>query len=326
MHTPVITFLNTAPEREWMSDEEKDFRKDAPQYLTEIILNDTLFSKEDVRVHFFQTGVASVVALIEQDQKKFVLKTCFKPERAAMEAAAFLHWNKAGVTTPKVLSQGSIDGYAYFIMEYVDVPVVKDVIEKDPSQKEKYYSQMGHLFYKMHSVSIEGFGSLEIRDGILSGKYATLRETMHAPMTPEIEEALQILENATDAHAVGHFDFSPSHVFTTQPLTVFDPDPEATLPSIDLAFFFLLPRSIEDDALIEMRKTVIRAYMTDSGPIDPQLLAASIVFKAHEKAYNLRLLPSPEREKRAKHMLATVGSVQDAVLYLQKYLDYDAAN
>ena len=321
MNNPRITFLNSASERDWMSDGEKEFRRHAPEYIRLVITENSLFTDQDVEVSFFQAGVASVVALIEQAGKKYVLKTCFKPERSAIEAATFLHWNKARVKTPTVLSQGNVDGYSYFIMEYLDVPVVKEVIEKDPSTKTQYYTEMGHLFYKIHSLPVQGFGALELHGGLLVGKYASLRETLHVEVTTEIEEALHILEKVTTKSVVGHFDFSPNHLFTTEPLTIFDPDPEATLSSIDLAFFFLLPRSIEDDEIIQMRKTVVKAYMADSGSIEPLILAASIVVKAHEKAYSLRLRPSPEREKRAKHMLDTVGSVSSAMVYLQKYLD-----
>ncbi len=315
-----ITFTNTPPLRDWMSEGEKEFRSKAAEQLTTIMSESTFFTESPVEISFFQEGTASVVALIKQDGKQYVFKTCFKPERALMEAQSFLHWNKAGVRTPNILLQGTNNGYAYFIMEYIDVPVVKNILEKDPSKYSQFYSEMGHIFYKLHSQEITGFGQLEFRNGLLAGKYSSLRDTLHVEVTPAIQEALDIVTTSGQKSVIGHFDFSTNHFFATEPLTIFDPDPEATYPSIDLAFFFLLPRSIEDERLIEMRKTVVQAYMEDSEPIDPNVLAASIVIKAHEKAYALRLLPSADRERRAKHMIDTVGTVADALIYLQKYL------
>lgn len=318
---PNITFLNSPPFRDWMSDGEKEFRLKALEYITAIINANTSLVSGEVQVRFFETGVASVVALLEQEREKIVIKTCFKPERAAQEAFSFIEWNKVGVKTPKVLSQGKVGEYSYFIMEYIDSPTIKEVIEKDSTKKSQYYSEMGRTFHKIHSIPIQGFGPLKISDGLISGTFLTLREAIIVEINPELEEALSILEKIPTQHtAICHFDFSPNHLFATEPLTIFDPDPEANLAVIDLAFFCLLPRSTEDREVTEMRKIVIKSYMEDSGPIDSEILAAAVVLKVHEKAHSLRLLPSPEREKRAQNMLDKAGSIKKALVYIQSYL------
>jgi len=313
-----IKFQNNCRVEGWMLEDEKEFRLSANEFVTSVIQRENIFHTGKVTVSFFNNGVASVVALISSSIGKIIMKTCFKPERGRIESLTFKKWNNSGIRTPRLISEGELAERSYFLMEYIEAPTVREATNDNSLQKDRFYSEIGLIFSKVHSVQIEGFGPLVVNGDELVGKYKTLKESVSIEINKEINEALEKLTSFTSNNTIGHFDFGPHHFFATNPLTVFDPDPEATLPIIDVAAF-LIPVVNDTDEKIRMRRKVLQAYMENSKELDFEVLSAALVLRVHQKAHSLKLLPNKSRNSRADFILSKAGSVPKAEKFLHNY-------
>lgn len=300
-----------------MTPAEIDFRSNSNTLIREALQQQRFFQKKPCAVSFFQENNASVVALIESGEQKIIFKTCFKKERAKVEATTFKEWTKLGIKTPKILGQGSADGYSYFFMEYIQESDAKSYIAQHPEKKESVHQSMGEALANMHCLNIKGFGKLSLEGGILKGTYVTFAESLMSRNNPEAEKALSYF--STDMKStIGHFDFDTRHIFMTDPLTFFDPDPAGAPAMYDLAFF-LIPDQGKDEEKFEMRQHVLQGYKKGEGLINTQTLTAGLVVAVHEKAYRLRQRKSESREARAVYMIEKAGTLEKAKEWVARF-------
>ena len=326
-----ITYTNKPVVKDWMSDGEKEFRGSIEDFIFEAVQqNSTLFSEEGMQVAFFQEGVASVVGLLTQKDKKYIFKTVFKPLRAEIEAAVFETWSKENIETPYVYAEGSISGFTYFIMEYVETPTYLEMITEHPERKMEILESTARLFFRIHEVKVSGFGPLKIIDGELQGSIGSLEEYLNTftsiklprQISSELMDFCQatFLKHSDDAATIGHFDFGPHHIFSGPPPIVFDPDPEATLPAMDLGLF-LLREVYRPEDLNENNRLIFKEYIKNlKEPINIDLLASALIFQTIKKAQSLLDRPDERRVQRAEHMLDQISTLDKTKEYLQMYL------
>ena len=135
-------------------------------------------------------------------------------------------------------------------MEYIDAPTVEAKCGDDESAKEKMYFEVGKILHEMHKPKSTGFG--KAIDG--KGEFASFKEWVDsADMAKRIKyvednnlinselgnfaEARDVLVNFvgdSDMSSYCHFDYGAKHLFATEPLTVFDPNPLFNIGYIDL--------------------------------------------------------------------------------------------
>ncbi len=327
----VLNFKNKPIIKEWMSEGEKEFRENIQDFISQAVQqNQPLFSKDEITVTFFQNGVASVVGLMIQKDKKYVLKTCFKSHRAGIEAAVFKIWTRHDIRTPHLFSQGLVNGFTYFIMEYIETPTLLEVITDNSEKREEILKSIGKLFFKMHQIKIEGFSSLKMINGNLRGSFDSPSEYLDSYFMKEISDPDSrkladfccsiLLEHSKEKATIGHFDFGPKHIFSGSPVVVFDPDPQGTFPVMDLAFF-ILPEPYRSDETIENSRIILREYLQEMNkPINLDILTSALILQAFKKANALLERPDERRQKRAEYMLSHVSTFEKAKEYVQRYL------
>jgi hypothetical protein len=327
----VITYKNQPVIKEWMSEGEKEFRKNIEDFTSNAIQqNQTLFLGDEITVTFFQKGVASVVGLLVQKDKKYVLKTCYKAHRAEIEAAVFKMWRDEGIATPYIFAQGSVNDFTYFIMEYIEAPTLLEVITEYPTKREEILKSIGKLFFKIHQVKIEGFSPLRMIDGKLRGSFDSSADYLDSYFMKEISDPNAreladfccsiLLKHCKEEATIGHFDFGPKHIFSGSTVVVFDPDPQATFPIMDLVFF-ILPEPYRTDDTIENSRIIFQEYLKETNkPIDLDIFAAALILQIFKKAHALLERPDEKRQKRAEYMLSQISTLEKAKEYIQTYL------
>lgn len=239
-----------------LSGVEIDQRRDEKRlmlvsHVEHFLSTDDLFKGKEVGVEFSYEGVSSLVCFVEVDKEKFVLKIALNNTVSEGSEALFLKtWEAAGISTPHVFKEGKLADNPYVLMEYIDAPTAEAKYKDDESAKGNMYFEAGKILREMHRPESTGFG--KVVDG--KGEFATFKEWIDCSdminrakyveennlITQEhgsFSEAIDILVNyvgTSNKSSYCHFDYSAGHLFATEPLTVFDPNPLFNNGYIDL--------------------------------------------------------------------------------------------
>ncbi|MEI7688618.1 MAG: phosphotransferase [Candidatus Nomurabacteria bacterium] len=252
------------------------------------LLNDDLFKGKEIEVEFSHEGISSLVCFIEGGEKKMVLKIAVDNTVTEGSEALFLRtWKSIGISTPHIYKEGKLAGRPFVLMEYIDAPTAGEKYNEDKEGRESMHLEVGRILRKMHKPESIGFG--KVIDG--KGEYTSFREWIDTPdMSNRVkyieENNLLTLEHGTFSQArnilvdyVGdsnkssycHFDYSAGHLFATEPLTVFDPNPLFNNGYIDLG------RTLVNyiAASGTYPKKIVEGYFEEGG-LDEKVLHASI--------------------------------------------------
>ncbi len=270
-----------------------DLRVSLIPHLESFLTSDELFAGKEISVEFSHAGVSSLLSFVETEGKKYVLKIpLFDSVLAGNEALFLKAWGSVGVSVPHVYKTGVIDEHQFLMMEFVDAPVLMDVIERGEA-KENVSIELGKILARMHTAKAEGFG--QIVDG--KPEFKTFREWIsnekiqerieyvknHGVLTEEhgsIDRAVEILitfAEKNDSSTYCHFDFGATNILATDPLTVIDPSPVLNLGIVDIGRSVLLEHCGGFDG-----EQLKQGYFSD-GEYDAQALQAAILLSAYWK-------------------------------------------
>lgn len=276
-----------------------DLRVSLIPHVEAFLKNDELFSGKEISVEFSHVGVSSLLSFIETEGKKYVLKIpLFDSTLAGTEALFLKAWEKVGVSVPDVYKMGEIDSHQYLLMEFIDAPVLMDVIEKGEA-KDNVSVELGKILAQMHTAKAEGFGrivdgapehktfrewilSQQIQERITYVKNHNLLNDQHGSIDKAVEILIAFVEKEKEkeknnSSAYCHFDFGASNIFATEPLTVIDPVPMFNNGIIDIGRSVLLAYSGGFDG-----EQLKQGYFSD-GEYDAAALQAAIILSAHWK-------------------------------------------
>ena len=270
-----------------------DLRVSLIPHIESFLKNDELFSGKEISVEFSHVGVSSLLSFIETEGKKYVLKIpLFDSNLAGNEAMFLKAWKNVDVSVPHVYKTGVIDGHQFLLMEFVDAPVLMDVIEKGEA-KENVSIELGKILAKMHTSKAEGFG--QIVDG--KPEFKTFQEWVsNKPIQERIEyvknnnvlgdehgsidKAIDILTTYAEkqnSSTYCHFDFGASNILATEPLTVIDPNPIFNLGIVDIGRSVLLEHSGGFDG-----EQLKQGYFSGA-EYDAQALQSAVLLSAYWK-------------------------------------------
>jgi len=252
------------------------------------LLNDDLFKGKEIEVEFSHEGISSLVCFIEGGEKKMVLKIAVDNTVTEGSEVLFLRtWESIGISTPHIYKEGKFTDRPFVLMEYIDAPTAGEKYKEDKEGRESMHLEAGRILREMHKPEAIGFG--KVIDG--KGEYVSFKEWIDTlDMSNRVkyieENNLLTLEHGTFSQArnilvdyVGdsnkssycHFDYSAGHLFATEPLTVFDPNPLFNNGYIDLG------RTLVNyiAASGTYPKKLVEGYFEEGG-LDEKVLHASI--------------------------------------------------
>ncbi len=290
----MITFKNQPKLSGFDIDKSADeLRISLIPHIKEFLESDDLFKDKGVSIEFSHAGVSSLVGFVEVEGNKYVLKIpLFNSSYAGSEASFLKIWEVANVPVPHVYKEGMIGGRTYVLMEYVDAPILLDVI-KNGDAKEDISVELGKTLAQMHTSRAEGYGRVvegkpqyetfkdwisneDIQDRISYVKEHNLLTDEHGP----IERAIDILSKYAESKSSStycHFDFGASNILATEPPTVIDPDPMLNNGIIDIGRSMLLAISGGDDG-----EQLKQGYFSNE-EYNAQALQAAIILSAYWK-------------------------------------------
>jgi fructosamine-3-kinase len=257
----------------------------------------------NIKVRFSEQGVSSVVAIIEADDDAFVLKMSHDRTQHPLIEVQFLNaWQQAGVSVPHVRATGMIGNQPYLLQDFISAPTLEDAYPEGVADMlvHNVYRDMGALLREMHTARSEGYGFLHItEEGIpvathhdFASWLAESGLTKHMAYTAEkglldaghgsLDEALDILreQNPPDTQSTYlHNDLTPDNVFSTSPLTVFDPNPSLGDPMVDVARTILRATSISKNPMTE--EQFCEGYFSGDTRYNAQHVQAALLFSAY---------------------------------------------
>jgi fructosamine-3-kinase len=256
------------------------------------------------------------VSIIETVDEKLILKISLG-QHGIGEGQFLRVWEQARVKVPHVVEEGFLGGYAYTLMEYVNAPILGEVISGKESIKNGIFSEMGSIMSVMHTPEAKGYGRVDddgkakcekFNDWILSEdvqkRFAYVKEhSLLGDKHGSLSVALQILMEHTtkeNKSSYCHTDFGTSNIFATTPLTVFDPTPEFNNGYIDLgrSIIMMLVRPNQEEAISQL----INGYFQNK-PHDEKVLHASILLNAYIKFFNWHRINKLEGVKNVQEYL-----------------------
>jgi fructosamine-3-kinase len=262
-------------------------------HIKEFLETEDLFKDKEVTIEFSHEGVSSLVSFVEVGEEKYVLKIpLFNSSYAGSEALFLKAWNGVEVPVPHVYKEGVIGGRRYVLMQYIDAPILLDVIEKGEA-REDISIDLGKTLAKMHTAKAEGYGRVVdgkpqyetfkawIMNEDIQKRIAYVKE--HNLLTDEhgkIEKVIDVLieyAEGKDFSTYCHFDFGASNILATEPPTVIDPDPMMNNGIIDIGRSILLASSGGHDG-----EQLKQGYFSDT-EYNAQALQAAIILNAHWK-------------------------------------------
>ena len=270
-------------------DKNRDERRLAlVSSIENFLLNDDLFRGKEIEVEFSHEGISSLVCFIEGGDKKMVLKIALGNTVTEGSEALFLRtWESIGISTPHIYKDGKLAGMPLVLMEYIDAPTAGEKYKENKEGREIMHFEAGRILREMHKPEAIGFG--KVIDG--KGEYSSFKEWIDTPdmdnRVKYIEENnLLTLEHGTFSQARNilvdyvddsnkssycHFDYSAGHLFATEPLTVFDPNPLFNNGYIDLG------RTLVNYIAVSgtYPKQLVEGYFEEGG-LDEKVLHASI--------------------------------------------------
>lgn len=218
-------------------------------HVEEYITTQERFRDQEVGITFAHNGISSLVSFIETATEKLVFKVALNKSYSEGESQFLKIWEQVGVKVPHVFDSGELDGQPYTLMEYIDAPLISDAYTHDEKIEQGIYLEMGQILRTMHKPAGEGYG--RVVDG--KGEYLTFEEWLHGLDVQERIGYVQEHNLLSDGHgsmvvafdallehsakenksSYCHDDFG-GNIFSTKPLTVFDPNPRFNNSYIDL--------------------------------------------------------------------------------------------
>ncbi|HVY56201.1 MAG TPA: phosphotransferase, partial [Thermodesulfobacteriota bacterium] len=175
---PNVTLLNK-PELSLHDVDRKfnDRRTGLVPMIEEYVSKHDLFKGKDVSIYFIEKGAGSLVAKIETNDEKLILKVPLSLAFSKGEGLFLKTWENAGVKVPRVYEEGSFGELSYILMEYIDAPVITGRYSPEESLKKKIYVDLGKTLRTMHAPKAEGFG------GVVDGKaeYSRFSDWINGP-------------------------------------------------------------------------------------------------------------------------------------------------
>ena len=298
MNSGSVTLLNEPKFSEHERDREfNETRKMLVPKVADFIAQHEMFRDVQVNVTFVHAGISSLVSILDTPNEKYVLKIPLDPIRPPHEGIFLKAWESVGVNVPHVLEEGLIGDHHYLLMEYIDSLTISKSYSIDEILEKELYKEMGSTLRKMHTAKSDGYG--EMREG--KGEYTDfsaflendtktndkieyvkrheiLNDSDHGS-THEAREVLVLIIGTSTESSYCHNDFHIGNVFSTSPLTVFDPIPVLNHPYMDLARSIVLAVRM---GLRPVSDQLISGYF-DGEEYNQQLLQACIVLNVYMK-------------------------------------------
>jgi hypothetical protein len=199
------------------------------------------FNGKETSVSFAHKGVSSLICIIETQNEKLVLKVHLSILRSMDEGQFLSVWEHAGVSVPHVLEEGMLNGHAYVLMEYIDAPLLGEKYSREELINNGLRSEMGAILRKMHEPKGEGYGLLidgkgefsNFKDWLMSentqnrfqySKDNNILGEEHGSLALACKILLEYVGDEKSSYC--HFDFGSLNIFATNPITIFDPNPQ----------------------------------------------------------------------------------------------------
>lgn len=281
-------------------------------HIREYLSTCALFKNKKVSVTFADTGVASLVSIIEADGEKLVLKIPLILHGSSGEAEFLKVWEQAGVKVPHVFADGVINGHQYCLMEYIDAPRLNEVYSQEEFAEKGIHFEMGQTLRKMHKPEAVGYGSpvagkaefSKFNDWLMSDdiqeriSYVSENNILGGEHG-SISKALEVLRLhvGNNKSSYCHDDFGATNIFATHPITVFDPNPRFNSAYIDLGRSLVFGIS---GGMFPAQ--LVYGYFEDE-PYDEKVLHASILLNSYNKlSYWHKTKKYPQIENIQKYL------------------------
>lgn len=220
-------------------------------YIKDYICNNKLFKDEEVSITFINSGVSSLVCILETSDKKLVLKIPLSKTFSNGEGQFLKVWEKAGISVPHVIEEGIVNEHSYILYDYIEAKTLGETYICEELIEKKTFIDIGNAMRLMHVPKAEGFGRVidgkaeysKFKDWIFGPdieervKYVTEHRLLgeeHGSL-PLAFETLIAFINANNESSYCHEDVTTYNIFDTKPLTFFDPNPRFNNGYIDLA-------------------------------------------------------------------------------------------
>ena len=289
-----IVFKNKPKLSEHEADNKFNERRIAliPQ-VEEFISSNKRFKGKETIVSFAHEGVSSLICIIETQEEKLVLKIHLSILRSTDEGQFLSVWEQAGVSVPHVLEEGMLNEHAYVLMEYIDAPLLGEKSSREELIDKGLRYEMGTTLRKMHEPKGEGYGRLI--DG--KGKFSNFKDWLesedmknrfkyvedngvlgeeHGSLPLACKILLEYIGDKKSSYC--HFDYGSKNIFATNPITVFDPNPELNNGYIDLGRSVTV--SIAHDG--KFPNQLVDGYFSNES-YDNKVLQAAILVNSYYK-------------------------------------------
>ncbi|MCR4311576.1 MAG: hypothetical protein NUV54_03375 [Candidatus Taylorbacteria bacterium] len=292
---PKITFLNQPKLSEHDTNTLYEKRLKLLPEIENFISNHKRFEGEDIAVSFAEKGASSLVGIIETRKEKLALKVRIDAPLAETE---FLEaWGLVGVKVPHIYESGMLGDKMYILMEYINEKTLREEYRKGEMVKKAVYIEMGKTLRLMHQVKGQGYGRPVDNKGEYTDFASWLTNTLEKKVVNVKENGLlsddlhgslplalktSILFTKTNKESVYcHNDFSYVNIFSTTPLTVFDPRPMFNNPYLDLALTIVI--AIGNSGHKEASIQLIDGYFGHDSNVNQKALQANILVQSYLK-------------------------------------------
>ncbi len=232
------------------------------------IINNDRFNGLEVNITFDERGVGSLVSLVETENEKLILKIPLSKNFPSSEGLFLKTWERAGVKVPAVIESGMLGEYSYILMEYVSAPLLSQKYSPEEMIKNSIDFKMGQILHSMHIPVASGYGHVINGEAEFSEFKDWVNKTQIQEAIKFVQEnnllgeehgsvinAIKILEEHTALNnsSYCHNDFGASNAFATDPITIFDPNPELNNGYLDLglSLFNLISSGIPTEQMVE---------------------------------------------------------------------------
>lgn len=291
----------------WMNPEEIEFRKAAPAYLQKAFDLGTFPDNRPTGIKVLDSG-GSVIFKIETKNGSYVVKMSREKNLAEREEAFYQQWEQSGVSVPEVYGGQCADDIipvSIMSMNYINAKTLICRMSSQEIVKNSVAREMGRTLAIMHNSKGQGFGKPRVKNPLV-GTYNSFTEYMDKCLFKReivwlissgiienkdvklARKAVDIVEkdfkNGTKP-TLNHNDFTRSNIFSTNPITIFDPQPSISHPYLCLAHP-LLESMIHKIPKAKEREEILAGYK-EFVDVDKRVLAAATVIRAMIRFRNL---------------------------------------
>ncbi len=312
-----MVFLNTFEPPEWYGADRRELCDKILKWIPDYILQRDLVNEGNIKIFFLSGGVSSIVCRIETDSEKYVLKILTSHDVTEGEALFLREWSRIGIRTPRIVDEGISLGHAYLLMEHIEAKTLSQKFTPQELLEKKIFFTLGRTLAIMHTPTARGCG--EIKGGTVQFNDARtwwqgskikeeiayamenklIPETLIDSLSSDIEDFIGYID--TDRTVFCHNDFSVSHVFATEPLTVIDPNPIIHHPLFDVARSILTIANLSID-LSDGTRMFLEGYKEQSSCSLTYLKSALLLQACLKFSYWHRAGKSKSIEKARKFL------------------------